>query len=147
MQVLRLHIADDLSKMVLEDLTVIGPFAQWTMDCKLQSCGNGTHHDAAVLTRAQIAVGLSDNAVEMYELKLRTASLVRLCQTLCILHIESCIAELTFFRMLQVQHHSGRCQCLEQSLLYSMSLYMVSIVRSSMPSLNMLSSVSLSQFQ
>ena len=83
LQIIRLRTADAANGLVLEDLATIGPFAQWTMDCKLQFLGNSAYPNAASLARGRITIGLSNNAVEMYELEVQQDSLVCLSQTLC----------------------------------------------------------------
>ena len=63
MQVLLVQQLSNNSNLQVEDVAQVGPFIQWTMDCKLTSQVN-----ASKLPDYQIAVGLSDNSVETYDL-------------------------------------------------------------------------------
>ncbi|DBA78263.1 TPA: hypothetical protein ACH3X2_008215 [Trebouxia sp. C0005] len=79
----------------------IGPFAQWTMDCKLSLCPSDHSNQSKVMSQhnfgqATLAVGLSNNAVQMHKLMMVEAEMVA--------------------------HHTSTCECSERSLLYSMSL-------------------------
>lgn len=64
-------------ELLFEALIQLGPFAQWTMDCKLSpSLRNAetqqNQHDWA----AALDIGMSDNAVETFDLQMRAGRLV-----------------------------------------------------------------------
>lgn len=59
----------------------IGPFAQWTMDCKLSLCPSDHSNQSKVMSQhnfgqATLAVGLSNNAVQMHKLMMVEAEMV-----------------------------------------------------------------------
>lgn len=71
---LRLTLTETAKAMLIQDLSTIGPFANWTMDCKLTPASDsGTDAGSA----AELAVGFSDNAIEAYDLAFDAGSLVR----------------------------------------------------------------------
>ena len=80
LQVLKLRGAYPSSALSVEEMIQIGPFAHWTMDCKLlvpassDAIQSGTDGDAS--WGLKLAVGLSDNAVDTYELFWETGNMV-----------------------------------------------------------------------
>lgn len=77
MQVARLKSATaSPTALVFDSLMQLGPFAQWTMDCKL-SCHaedrQGSNQDS---WSATLDIGLSDNSVETHALQMRSGKLV-----------------------------------------------------------------------
>lgn len=65
----------------VQEVLQIGPFAQWTMDCKLSLCPGD--HSGQSKTKSQhnfgqatLAVGLSDNTVQMHKLTTVEAEMV-----------------------------------------------------------------------
>ena len=73
-QVLNLKMAERPFEPHIEVLLQLGPFALWTMDCKLSVSSDQNNQSPMYM----LDVGLSDNSVETYELQMQAASLVSL---------------------------------------------------------------------
>lgn len=72
--------------LVFDSLLQLGPFAQWTMDCKLSRHAEdhqGSNRDS---WSAILDIGLSDNSVETHAMHMQTGNLVSsaaYCQLKC----------------------------------------------------------------
>jgi hypothetical protein len=81
MQIFMLRKTQSGLTLSLQEMLQIGPFAQWTMDCKLSLCP-GDHSSQSETTsqhnfgQATLAVGLSDNTVQMRKLTMVEAEMV-----------------------------------------------------------------------
>lgn len=65
----------------VQEMLQIGPFAQWTMDCKLSLCPSKHSDQSKTMSQhnfgqATLAVALSDNAVQMHKLMMVEAEMV-----------------------------------------------------------------------
>ncbi len=65
----------------VQEMLQIGPFAQWTMDCKLSLCpidhsGQSKTQSQHIFGQTTLAVGLSDNTVQMHKLTTVEAEMV-----------------------------------------------------------------------
>lgn len=80
MQVVKLQKTQPATTLSFETLIQLGPFAQWTMDCKISSLLNSDqaqHSDWVAI----LELGLSDNTVETHELQMQEGKLVsHLCE-------------------------------------------------------------------
>ena len=84
MQVIRLRQAATAPGLLFEALIQLGPFEQWTMDCKLSPVQRNAEsyqnpHDWAAI----LDIGSSDNAVETFNLQMQAGRLVRHGFVLC----------------------------------------------------------------
>lgn len=87
MQIFILRKTQSGLTLSVQEMLRIGPFAQWTMDCKLCLCPSG-HSDQSTITsqhnfgQATLAVGLSNNAMQMHKLVMVEAEMVGQVQAL-----------------------------------------------------------------
>lgn len=79
MQVVSLKDSHESSLLAFESLIQLGPFAQWTMDCKLSASPALCNHQECCERpwSAMLDIGLSDNSVEAHELQMQGGNLVR----------------------------------------------------------------------
>ena len=82
LQVLKLSRMQSGSAISVQDMFQVGPLTQWSMDCKLSLlCSKSTDLGSSITKpsagQAMLAVGLSDDAVEMYDLSIGQANMVR----------------------------------------------------------------------
>ena len=81
MQIFMLRKMQSGLTLSVQEMLQIGPFAQWTMDCKL-SLSPSKHSDQSKTMsqhnfgQATLAVALSDNAVQMHKLMMVEAEMV-----------------------------------------------------------------------
>lgn len=77
MQVVRLRFAPaSPTALVFDSLMQLGPFAQWTMDCKLSRHAEdhqGSNQDS---WSAMLDIGFSDNSVETHALRMQSGKMV-----------------------------------------------------------------------
>jgi len=80
MQILMLRKMQSGLTLSVQEMLQIGPFAQWTMDCKLSLCPGNSDQSKTTNQHssgeATLAVGLSDNAVQMHKLLMVEAEMV-----------------------------------------------------------------------
>lgn len=79
MQVVSLKDSHESSVLACESLIQLGPFAQWTMDCKLSASPDPCKHQECreAPWSVMLDIGLSDNSVEKHELQMQGGNLVR----------------------------------------------------------------------
>ena len=79
MQVVRLKITKrPSSALAVESLIQLGPFAQWTMDCKLSASPDCDDQEFSRDSwSAMLEIGLSDNSVQTHKLQMQAGILVR----------------------------------------------------------------------
>ena len=82
LQVLKLSRMQSGSALSVQDMFQIGPLTQWSMDCKRSMlCSRSTDPGSSITkpsaAQAMLAVGLSDDAVEMYNFSIGQANMVR----------------------------------------------------------------------
>ena len=79
MQVVRLKVSPaSPTVLAFDTLIQLGPFAQWTMDCKLSALHRPDNHNKSNQDSwsAMLDVGLSDNSVETHKLRMQAGKLV-----------------------------------------------------------------------
>ena len=79
MQVVELKISPASPTLLTFDTLVqLGPFAQWTMDCKLSTSHQSQNHNKSNQDSwcIMLDVGLSDNSVETHTLQMQAGKLV-----------------------------------------------------------------------
>lgn len=79
MQVVSLEVLHSSPVLAFQSLIQLGPFALWTMDCKLSPSPNPCGHQdpGQAPWSAILHLGFSDNSVETHELQMQEGKLVR----------------------------------------------------------------------